>query len=87
MMAPMIISLDLKPDVEAQLTALARARGVSLKAYVKSLIKDLARRAALPPANGQQLRATLDALAEMGRNLPELPPEALSRESIYRGHN
>jgi hypothetical protein len=32
----------------------------------------------------QDLRATLDALADMGRNLPMLPPGALSRESFYR---
>ncbi len=86
MKASMTITLELKPDIEEQLAAQARARGVPLDAYVQSLIENVVRRPARPAGNGQQLRATLDTLAEMGRDLPELSPEALSRESIYRDH-
>lgn len=80
----MTVRLELKPDVEANLTAQARSRGIPLDAYLQSLIEDMARQKAAPSTNLQRFRATLDALAEMGRNLPSLPLDALSRESIYQ---
>ena len=84
MKAVMTVRLELKPDIEENLTARPRARGIPLDAYLQSLIEDLARTEAARPAMLQDLRATLDALADMGRNLPMLPPGALSRESFYR---
>jgi hypothetical protein len=51
------------------------------------VIEELARTKAAPPASLQDLEATLDALAEMGRGLPHLPSSAFSRESIYRDHD
>jgi len=80
----MTVRLDLKPDIEANLAARARARGIPLAAYLQSVIEDLARGEGAPAASLQEFRATLDQLAEMGRNLPQLSPDALSRESIYR---
>jgi hypothetical protein len=87
MKAVMTVRLELKPDIEANLAAQARARGVPLDAYLQGVIEDLARPEAAHPASLQDLEATLDALAEMGRDLPHLPPSALSRESIYRDHD
>jgi hypothetical protein len=83
----MTVRLDLKPDVEANLAAQAQARGVPLAVYLQRVIEDLARGAEVPPASLQDLEATLDALAEMGRDLPHLPSSAFSRESIYRDHD
>ena len=84
----MTVRLELKPDVEAHLIAQARARGVELSAYLQSVLEDLARTQSGPPAPRlQDVRATLDALAEMGRDLPRLPSSAFSRESIYRDHD
>ena len=80
----MTVRLDLKPDVEANLNTQARARGIPLDAYPQSVIEDLARTEAGPSANLDDLRATLDALAKMGRDLPNLPSSAFDRESIYR---
>jgi hypothetical protein len=79
--------LDLKPDVEANLAAQARARGVPLDAYLQGVIEDLARTDAAHPTSLKEIGATLDALAEMGRGLPHLPSSAFSRESIYQVHN
>lgn len=81
------VRLDLKPDIEANLAAQARARGVPLEVYLQRVIEDLARGAEVPPASLQDLEATLDALAEMGRDLPHLPSSAFSRENIYRDHD
>ena len=83
----MSVRLDLKPDVEANLAAQARARGVPLEVYLQRVIEDLARSNEFPPASLQDLEATLDALAEMGRDLPHLPSSAFNRESIYRDHD
>lgn len=80
----MTVKLELKPDIEANLAAQARARGIPLDAYLQGVIEQLARTEAARPASLEEIRATLDALAEMGRDLPPLPPDALSRESIYR---
>lgn len=82
----MTVRLELKPDVEVNLAAQARARGVPLDAYLQSVIEDLARTETARPANLQEFRATLNALAEMGRGLPHLPSSAFSRESIYQDH-
>lgn len=84
----MTLRLDLKPEVEARLAAQARARGVPLSAYLQDILEDLARAEAGPPVSSlQDLRETLDALAEMGRDLPRLPSSAFNRESIYREHD
>ena len=87
MEAIMTVRLDLKPDVEANLAAQARARGISLDAYLQSVIEDLARTESAVPASLQDLEATLDALAEMGKDLPHLSSSAFSRESIYQDHD
>ena len=87
MEAVMTVRLELKPDVEANLAAQARARGVPLNAYLQSVIEDLARTEAARPASVQDLELTLDALAEMGRELPHVPSSAFSRENIYRDHD
>ena len=87
MKAVMTVRLELKPDIEANLAAQARARGIPLDAYLQSVIEDLARTEGVRPASLQDLEATLDALAEMGRDLPHLPSSAFSRESIYRDHD
>jgi hypothetical protein len=83
----MTVRLDLKPEVEAYLATQARARGVALDAYLKGVLEDLARSEAAPPASAPDLTGVLDALAEMGKGLPILPPSALTRDSIYEDHN
>jgi len=83
----MTVRLDLRSDVEAQLAAQARARGVPLDAYLQGVIEDLARIDAVRPASPREIEAALDSLAEMGRGLPRLPSSALSRESIYQDHS
>ena len=83
----MTVRLELKADVEANLAAQARARGVPLDAYLQSVIENLARTEAARPDSRQDLETTLDALAELGRDLPHLPSSAFSRETIYRDHD
>jgi hypothetical protein len=37
-------------------------------------------------ATSEEFNRALDEIAEMNRDLPVLPPEAFSRESIYEGY-
>ena len=83
----MTVRLELNPALEANLQAQAEARGIPLDAYLQSVIEERARTTAVRPARLQDLRATLDALAEMGKGLPCLPSAVLSRESIYQDHD
>jgi hypothetical protein len=83
----MTISLELKPEVEANLAAQARARGMLLDAYLQSVIEELAGTQTAGLASLQEIESTLDALAEMGKHLPRLPSSAFSRESIYQDHD
>lgn len=83
----MTVKLELKPDVEAALNDQAKAKGVPLDAYLQNVIEDFARAQAPPKLDVEAVRAALDKLAEMGKNLPHVPSSAFSRESIYQDHN
>ena len=83
----MTVRLELKPEIEASLNAQAEAKGIPLEAYLESIIEDLARATAAPATNLEEVRETLDILADMGRNLPHMSSAAFSRESIYQDQN
>jgi hypothetical protein len=59
-------------------------RGLSLDAYLQTVIEDLASKERAPAISLGELSKKLDLLAQMGRDLPPLPLEALSRETIYQ---
>jgi hypothetical protein len=84
----MTVTLDLSPELEEQVVAQARAAGVTMEAYLLSLI----RAGVVLPARGEQatqeeFEGFLDALAEDSDDIPVLPPEALTREAIYGDHD
>jgi hypothetical protein len=83
----MTVTLELTPDIEGTLAAQAHARGAPLDTYLRSVIEDLACQDPARPANAGDIRAMLDQLAEIGRDLPRLPSSAFSRESIYQNHD
>lgn len=83
----MTISLKLPPDIEARLEAQARARGLDLEVYVKSLLKKQAATESPEQALSlEQFESELDALAVHSEKIPLLPLEALTREAIYQDH-
>ena len=83
----MTVKLKLRPEIEASLTAQADAKGMPLDAYLQEAIEELAGVNFAPAPGIQELRTTLDKLAEMGQNLPRVSSSSFSRESIYRDHN
>jgi len=85
-----MIQVHLEPEVEAQLAAEARARGLSPESYVEQLI---AERTAKPasqagPANRlASLEKFFDEMAAHAEKIPLLPDEAFTRESFYQDHD
>jgi len=79
----MSVTIQLPPDIEADLAAQARAQGLDLPQYVERVLREQVQPragAALSPAE----RA--EAWRQSTRGLPHTPPlsdEAISRESIY----
>ena len=77
----MTVTIDLKPEIEASLSALAAAQGIDLAQLVERLIENQLPAMATPMSIAQRV-----ALWRTIPNLPSRPPlpdEAISRESIY----
>jgi len=79
----MTITIELPPEIEAGLTALAAEQGMALPDYLKHLLEEQ-----VPPRKAVSLspadRARL--WRESARGLPHTPPlsdEAVNRESFY----
>jgi hypothetical protein len=83
----MAITLNLPPDVEASLTAQARALGLPVNAYVQTLLREAAMSRSGQSISLEQFEAELDELARSSDYLPYLPPQALARESLYEDHD
>ena len=85
----MPIHLELKPEVEERLGREASAKGVSVEAYVEDLIE----RQVSEQSEGtyrvdmEEVDRVLDALSEGPDGRPAPPPEAYTREAIYREHD
>ena len=81
----MVVTVNI-PD---ELAAEAKARGLSLEAYVQEV---LAQQLGVRPAETRQprtpeeIRAWLDSLAQFSDQIPALP-ETISREWIYQDHD
>lgn len=78
----MTVTIQLPPDIEADLVTQARARGLDLTQYVERLLREQVSPspAALSPADRAK------SWRESVQGLPDTPPlsdEAISRESIY----
>jgi hypothetical protein len=78
----MSVTIDLPPDIEANLAAQAAARGVPLAEHLRHLLEEQA-------GASKGTRKTPEERAKLWRDvsgLPETKPlsdEAISRESIY----
>jgi plasmid stability protein len=84
----MAVVLQLKPDLEETLRTQAAARGLSLEEYVQSLLEQgLAPQTQHRRLTLREFEAALDAIGAHADKIPELPPEALTREGIYRDHD
>lgn len=81
----MTVTLELNPELEERVQAQAIAQGISIEAYLLSLIEAAALPAPGESASLEEFEAAMDAFSEGTEGLPVLTAEAMSRESIY-GH-
>lgn len=85
----MTITVEIKPEVQAELAAQAQARGMDVPSYAAALLEEAAR-PPLPerkPFNQEEFEKTLDEMAQFSHKIPSLPDEAFSRESLYQDHD
>jgi hypothetical protein len=78
----MTVTIELKPEMEASLSALAAAQGVELARLVERLLEDQLPKAAAPMTPAE--RAAAWRAPVPGRpTRPALSDEAISRDTIY----
>jgi hypothetical protein len=85
-----MIQVQLSPEVEARIQAQARAQGIEMETYLKSLIENAvhATPIATPQsASARNMNAFFEAMAAHSDKIPELPDEAFTRESFYQDHD
>lgn len=80
----MVVTVDIPDELAAQ----AKARGLSLEAYVQEILAEqLARPVqARQPRAQEEIRVWLDSLAQFSDKIPPLP-EIISREWLYLDHD
>jgi len=79
----MTVTLELRPELEQRIAVEARARGLTIEAYLTAVIEEATLPATPHGSTLEQFEADMDALAEGSDQLPVLPPEAFTREVIY----
>ncbi len=80
----MTITIQVSPQIENVLVSRAREAGMTVDAYVQSVIESAAVRQEMLAMSPADFEAALDELSADSGRLPILPAEALSREGIYR---
>lgn len=80
----MTVTIDLPPDIEADLVAQAQAQGLALPQYLEHLLREQIPARAVTSLSPIERAA---AWRESVKDLPYTPPlsdDAISRENIYR---
>ena len=84
----MTITINIKPEIEAELARQAEVRGMDVPAYAATLLEQAAQ--PHPDAANrsmEEFEKTLDRIAQFSHKIPVLPDEAFSRESLYQDHD
>lgn len=81
----MTIQVELNPEAQAQLVAVAQAQGVPLEKVAERLLHEALASRSVPQGNMSvaEFHAMLDALAKGSEKLPNLATESFTRESFY----
>lgn len=84
----MTITVDIAPDIQAELTRRAIAQGSPLEVYAANL---LAASVEAPPNRSALIESRIDItiseMAQFSHSIPALPESAFTRESIYKDHD
>jgi hypothetical protein len=88
--ASMTITVELPPEAEANLVAQAKARGLSLDAFVRTIITTQAsamesvKAIQALPRDGEELDRAIDELFDVVQVPPGIGEGAMHRENWYR---
>ena len=84
----MTITVDIAPEVRAELARQAVAHGRAVEAYAASLLEGAVRLpAGADKLSQDRLENTFREMAEFSHKVPVLSDEAFTRESLYRDHD
>ena len=79
----MTITVQLDAELQVRLLAEARVHGVTLDAYLSSIIAIPTAPLGIHEITSKDLESALNELADGSERLPILPPEAYRRDRIY----
>lgn len=77
------MSLNLKPDIEARLIALAQASGVSVEDFLQNVVEERTGLGPMERLGAEEWAAQFEEWADSFPESPPIPDEALSRENLY----
>jgi len=80
----MTVKLQLKPDVEAGLLAQAKARGLSLEAYLEQVLQERSRTVMPSNISAANRASAFENWAHSHPRTPPLPDEAVQRKNLIR---
>ena len=83
----MTIVVDIKPEVQAELSRQAAVQGVEIGVYAAILLEEAAHIEEPRRLGREAICSTLQELAQFSHKIPLLPDEALSRDGLYRDHD
>jgi len=83
----MTVTLKLKPEVEAGLSAQAQASGMTVEEYVLSMIEGAAFPRSHNAMSVEERAAAFEAWSVGHRSTPPLSDFAVSREAMYEGRD
>jgi hypothetical protein len=77
------MSLNLNPDIEARLIALAQSTGVSVEDFLLHVVEEKTGHSKTQRLSPEEWGQEFDAWADSSPEAPPIPDEALSRENLY----
>ena len=83
----MTVTLNLKPELEAGLSAQAQASGMTVEEYLLSVVEGAVLATTQKTLAPEERAAAFEEWSASHRPTPPLSDYAVSRDSIYEGNN
>jgi hypothetical protein len=77
------MSLNLNPDIEARLIAMAQSSGVSVEDFLRHVVEEKSEHSKAQRLSPEQWTAQFEEWADSFPEAAPIPDEALSRENLY----
>lgn len=83
----MTVTLNLKPELEAGISAQARASGMTVEEYLLSVVEGVVLPAVRKATSADERAAAFEAWSAGHRPTPPLSDHAVSRDGMYEGRD